>query len=192
MLNPFLFLFLFENQVSSNKTQTYPLTNYWTRPHLDLRMLFLRMRRNRRWGFVKTKPFCIVFFSGRDGKTMHSFVWILVIVFCFFYQMLSRLLNSTHPEDLKAANKLIKEMVQEVRSISFSFPFLKFQQITEKRRSPVCGWKIQSLYCATLKKSAGTYTEWKSGLLALRCFFVSVAMIQPVLLRIRLFCFLWS
>lgn len=31
-----------------------------------------------------------------------------------FPQMLSRLLNSTHPEDLKAANKLIKEMVQEV------------------------------------------------------------------------------
>lgn len=29
-------------------------------------------------------------------------------------QMLSRLLNSSHPEDLKAANKLIKEMVQEV------------------------------------------------------------------------------
>ncbi|KAM4634893.1 ADP-ribosylation factor-binding protein GGA1-like [Polymixia lowei] len=28
-------------------------------------------------------------------------------------KMLSRLLNSTHPEDLKAANKLIKEMVQE-------------------------------------------------------------------------------
>lgn len=30
-------------------------------------------------------------------------------------QMLSRLLNSSHPEDLKAANKLIKEMVQEVK-----------------------------------------------------------------------------
>lgn len=29
-------------------------------------------------------------------------------------QMLSRLLNSSHPEDLRAANKLIKEMVQEV------------------------------------------------------------------------------
>ncbi|KAL4647863.1 ADP-ribosylation factor-binding protein GGA1 isoform X2 [Arapaima gigas] len=29
-------------------------------------------------------------------------------------KMLSRLLNSTHPEDLRAANKLIKEMVQEV------------------------------------------------------------------------------
>ncbi|MGH0182230.1 UNVERIFIED_CONTAM: hypothetical protein FKN15_008785 [Acipenser sinensis] len=28
-------------------------------------------------------------------------------------KMLARLLNSTHPEDLKAANKLIKEMVQE-------------------------------------------------------------------------------
>ncbi|XP_041641804.1 ADP-ribosylation factor-binding protein GGA1-like isoform X3 [Cheilinus undulatus] len=28
-------------------------------------------------------------------------------------KMLSRLLNSTHPEDLRAANKLIKEMVQE-------------------------------------------------------------------------------
>lgn len=33
---------------------------------------------------------------------------------CPLCQMLSRLLNSTHPEDLKAANKLIKEMVQEV------------------------------------------------------------------------------
>ena len=30
--------------------------------------------------------------------------------------MLSRLLTSTHPDDLKAANKLIKEMVLEVRS----------------------------------------------------------------------------
>lgn len=28
--------------------------------------------------------------------------------------MLSRLLNSTNPDDLRAANKLIKEMVQEV------------------------------------------------------------------------------
>ena len=31
-------------------------------------------------------------------------------------QMLSRLLTSTHPDDLKAANKLIKEMVLEVSS----------------------------------------------------------------------------
>lgn len=38
-------------------------------------------------------------------------------------QMLSRLLNSSHPEDLKAANKLIKEMVQEVNTLSFSFLF---------------------------------------------------------------------
>ena len=29
-------------------------------------------------------------------------------------QMLARLLKSSHPEDLRAANKLIKEMVQEV------------------------------------------------------------------------------
>lgn len=28
--------------------------------------------------------------------------------------MLARLLKSSHPEDLRAANKLIKEMVQEV------------------------------------------------------------------------------
>lgn len=34
---------------------------------------------------------------------------------CLLCQMLSRLLNSSHPEDLKAANKLIKEMVQEVK-----------------------------------------------------------------------------
>uniref|UniRef100_A0AAX7SXN0 Golgi-associated, gamma adaptin ear containing, ARF binding protein 1 n=1 Tax=Astatotilapia calliptera TaxID=8154 RepID=A0AAX7SXN0_ASTCA len=38
-------------------------------------------------------------------------------------KMLSRLLNSSHPEDLKAANKLIKEMVQEVNTLSFSFLF---------------------------------------------------------------------
>lgn len=31
-----------------------------------------------------------------------------------FFQTLSRLLNSTNQEDLRAANKLIKEMVQEV------------------------------------------------------------------------------
>lgn len=30
-------------------------------------------------------------------------------------QILARLLKSSHPEDLRAANKLIKEMVQEVR-----------------------------------------------------------------------------
>lgn len=29
-------------------------------------------------------------------------------------QILARLLKSSHPEDLRAANKLIKEMVQEV------------------------------------------------------------------------------
>ncbi|TNM97496.1 hypothetical protein fugu_015652 [Takifugu bimaculatus] len=33
-------------------------------------------------------------------------------------KMLARLLNSSHPEDLKAANKLIKEMVQEVNRYS--------------------------------------------------------------------------
>lgn len=37
---------------------------------------------------------------------------------CLLHQMLSRLLNSSHPEDLKAANKLIKEMVQEVNLFS--------------------------------------------------------------------------
>lgn len=30
--------------------------------------------------------------------------------------MLARLLKSSHPEDLRAANKLIKDMVQEVIS----------------------------------------------------------------------------
>lgn len=34
----------------------------------------------------------------------------------FFYQLLSRLLKSTHPEDLQAANRLIKTMVRQVRS----------------------------------------------------------------------------
>lgn len=33
----------------------------------------------------------------------------------FLLQILARLLKSSHPEDLRAANKLIKEMVQEVR-----------------------------------------------------------------------------
>lgn len=33
---------------------------------------------------------------------------------CMSLQMLARLLKSSHPEDLRAANKLIKEMVQEV------------------------------------------------------------------------------
>lgn len=32
----------------------------------------------------------------------------------FLLQTLARLLKSSHPEDLRAANKLIKEMVQEV------------------------------------------------------------------------------
>lgn len=46
-----------------------------------------------------------------------EFVFLFVCLLLFspvFLQMLSRLLNSTHPEDLRAANKLIKEMVQEV------------------------------------------------------------------------------
>lgn len=38
--------------------------------------------------------------------------------------MLARLLNSSHPEDLKAANKLIKEMVQEVNFLTSSFLLL--------------------------------------------------------------------
>ena len=39
--------------------------------------------------------------------------------------MLSRLLNSSHPEDLRAANKLIKEMVQEVCR-PFCLPYVLF------------------------------------------------------------------
>lgn len=40
---------------------------------------------------------------------------------CLLCQTLSRLLNSSHPEDLKAANKLIKEMVQEVNLSATAF-----------------------------------------------------------------------
>lgn len=49
-------------------------------------------------------------------------------------QMLSRLLNSSHPEDLKAANKLIKEMVQEVKlcPVAQSFP-LVISELTRTR-----------------------------------------------------------
>lgn len=39
---------------------------------------------------------------------------VLPSVTCLSLQMLARLLKSSHPEDLRAANKLIKEMVQEV------------------------------------------------------------------------------
>lgn len=46
---------------------------------------------------------------------------VLPVLLC---QMLSRLLNSSHPEDLKAANKLIKEMVQEVNP--FPYPTSSF------------------------------------------------------------------
>ncbi|XP_013917000.1 PREDICTED: ADP-ribosylation factor-binding protein GGA1 [Thamnophis sirtalis] len=39
-------------------------------------------------------------------------------------KMLARLLKSSHPEDLRAANKLIKEMVQEDTSIQFGCVFV--------------------------------------------------------------------
>uniref|UniRef100_A0AAQ5X4B8 Golgi associated, gamma adaptin ear containing, ARF binding protein 1 n=1 Tax=Amphiprion ocellaris TaxID=80972 RepID=A0AAQ5X4B8_AMPOC len=42
---------------------------------------------------------------------------------------LSRLLNSTHPEDLRAANKLIKEMVQEVSQWLCSTRGLRYAHI---------------------------------------------------------------
>lgn len=44
--------------------------------------------------------------------------------FTLLFQMLSRLLNSSHPEDLKAANNLIKEMVQEVKLAPLFPPFV--------------------------------------------------------------------
>lgn len=47
---------------------------------------------------------------------------------CLLCQMLSRLLNSSHPEDLKAANKLIKEMVQEVENL-FPLPSYSFYKL---------------------------------------------------------------
>uniref|UniRef100_A0A8C5N816 ADP-ribosylation factor-binding protein GGA1-like n=1 Tax=Gouania willdenowi TaxID=441366 RepID=A0A8C5N816_GOUWI len=50
-------------------------------------------------------------------------------------KMLSRLLNSSHPEDLKAANKLIKEMVQEVNitlSTQYNLLFTVIVALMEK------------------------------------------------------------
>uniref|UniRef100_A0A672FPS5 Golgi associated, gamma adaptin ear containing, ARF binding protein 1 n=1 Tax=Salarias fasciatus TaxID=181472 RepID=A0A672FPS5_SALFA len=50
-------------------------------------------------------------------------------------KMLSRLLNSSHPEDLKAANKLIKEMVQEDqrRAEKVSKRVNAIQEVKEKK-----------------------------------------------------------
>lgn len=64
---------------------------------------------------------------------MDSFSWfpvsrLVVYLCCLLRQMLSRLLNSSHPEDLKAANKLIKEMVQEVNFL-FLLPASLYQLI---------------------------------------------------------------
>lgn len=47
-------------------------------------------------------------------KVLFLFSFLSHLCPILFLQMLSRLLNSSHPEDLRAANKLIKEMVQEV------------------------------------------------------------------------------
>uniref|UniRef100_A0A671XJQ1 Golgi-associated, gamma adaptin ear containing, ARF binding protein 1 n=1 Tax=Sparus aurata TaxID=8175 RepID=A0A671XJQ1_SPAAU len=46
-------------------------------------------------------------------KVLFLFSFLSHLCPILFLQMLSRLLNSSHPEDLRAANKLIKEMVQE-------------------------------------------------------------------------------
>lgn len=54
----------------------------------------------------------------QEGRSQHETQGpgpaITVTALCLSAQMLARLLKSSHPEDLRAANKLIKEMVQEV------------------------------------------------------------------------------
>lgn len=46
---------------------------------------------------------------------------MLPLVTSLSLQMLARLLKSSHPEDLRAANKLIKEMVQEVMAAGLGY-----------------------------------------------------------------------
>lgn len=66
-------------------------------------------------------------------KRAHSLS--LCVSGCVLGQMLSRLLNSSHPEDLKAANKLIKEMVQEVNHTHTHFYKLDFTAVHDANRS---------------------------------------------------------
>uniref|UniRef100_A0A6Q2XDZ2 Golgi-associated, gamma adaptin ear containing, ARF binding protein 1 n=1 Tax=Esox lucius TaxID=8010 RepID=A0A6Q2XDZ2_ESOLU len=63
-------------------------------------------------------------------------------------KMLSRLLNSTHPEDLRAANKLIKEMVQEdqKRMEKVSKRVNAIQEVKESRAISAVWFCLQDLY----------------------------------------------
>lgn len=72
------------------------------------------------------------------GGLNPSFILLLRDLWCFFCQMLSRLLNSSHPEDLKAANKLIKEMVQEVCSPTFPSSSQCFQHLETRSLEVSC------------------------------------------------------
>ena len=48
-------------------------------------------------------------------------LFLVVIIVCYIYlQLLARLLKSKHPEDLQAANRLIKTMVRQVRPIPWA------------------------------------------------------------------------
>lgn len=74
--------------------------------------------------------------------------------------MLSRLLNSSHPEDLKAANKLIKEMVQEVHlcsSLCIDFTVVLF--VCDKRN------EYDTCECCTQRKLIGSV--WGNWLVCL-------------------------
>ena len=46
---------------------------------------------------------------------IHVCTSLYIFVFIVSLQLLSRLLKSKHPEDLQAANRLIKNMVKQVR-----------------------------------------------------------------------------
>lgn len=121
-----------------------------------------------------------------------SLLWDLWMFFALFFlhmnsgcllcQMLSRLLNSSHPEDLKAANKLIKEMVQEVK-LSPSHPsfFDEISLFCYTLTAPPFFSAADLALCVRVipKKKvkyhsaaliAGALTEWENGLVALGCF----------------------
>ena len=50
-----------------------------------------------------------------DMHEIHVCSSLHIFIFIMFWQLLSRLLKSKHPEDLQAANRLIKNMVKQVR-----------------------------------------------------------------------------
>lgn len=67
--------------------------------------------------------------------------------------MLSRLLNSTHPEDLRAANKLIKEMVQEVSACSLVSPdfFILYDEDCKMLKTIIVLLALQCQYTLMVK-----------------------------------------